>query len=74
MNPKSATLLDVTGMSCHSCVSHIDRALRDVEGVSKVEVRLREGKVKVEHDPTAAPVDSLITALREAGYESSQRV
>lgn len=72
MDPKSETLLDVMGMSCHACVRHVDRALRDVEGVSRVEVRLREGKVSVEHDPRAASVDSLIEALREAGYASSR--
>lgn len=71
MSQKNETLLDVVGMSCPSCVSHINHALRDVEGVSKVEVRLREGKVLVQHDASAAPVGSLIEALREAGYESS---
>lgn len=71
MNQKNETLLDVVGMSCPSCASHIDRALRDREGVSKVEVRLREGKVLVEHDPDTAPSGSLIEALREAGYASS---
>jgi copper chaperone len=63
------TLLDVQGMSCASCVHHVGVALRDVEGVSKVDVRLREGKVLVRHE-TATPVESLVQALSEAGYES----
>ena len=71
MSQKSETVLDVTGMSCHSCVNHIDRALRDVDGVSSVDVQLRAGKVRVRHDPSAAPVARLIEAVREAGYESS---
>jgi copper chaperone len=71
MSKTSETLLDVTGMSCQSCVSHIHRALRDLKGVDKVDVRLRDGRVLVQHDPSAAPIDSLIEALREAGYESS---
>ncbi|APR78702.1 Hypothetical protein A7982_04049 [Minicystis rosea] len=70
MNPKNETILDVAGMSCASCASHIDKALRDVEGVSKVEVRLRAGKVMVQHDPSTASIDALVEALREAGYTS----
>jgi copper chaperone CopZ len=30
-------------MSCGSCVHHVDVALKDVDGVSKVDVRLRNG-------------------------------
>ncbi|MFT3764291.1 MAG: heavy metal-associated domain-containing protein [Minicystis sp.] len=71
MSQKNETLLDVTGMTCRSCVRHVDHALRELEGVSSVEVRLSEGKVMVRHDPGAAPVASLIEALREAGYPSS---
>ncbi len=71
MNAKTETLLDVQGMTCHSCVRHVDHALGDLEGVSRVEVRLKEGKVVVEHDLRAAPIASLIEALRAAGYEAS---
>lgn len=71
MSPKNETLLAVQGMSCSSCVSHIHQALKELGGVKTVEVRLREGKVLVQHDPGSAPVSSLIEALAEAGYESS---
>jgi copper chaperone len=69
MNSKD-TLLDVQGMSCPSCIRHVNAALADLDGVTKVEVRLRDGKVLIQHDPTAATVQSLIEALAEAGYES----
>ncbi len=64
------TLLHVDGMSCPSCIRHIDSALRDIQGVDKVDVKLREGTVLVKHDPSAAPANTLIEALRDAGYES----
>jgi copper chaperone len=70
MNNKE-TLLDVEGMSCPSCIRHVNAALADIEGVVKVEVRLREGKVLVWHDTAAANVNILIEALREAGYDST---
>ena len=71
MSLNRETLLDVNGMSCPSCIRHINEALGDLAGVANVEVRLDDGKVLVRHDPGAAPTDRLIEALREAGYESS---
>jgi copper chaperone len=60
--------LTVNGMTCGSCVAHINRALRDLDGVKKVEVLLREGRVIVEHETT---VDALAETIREAGYDVS---
>ena len=64
------TLLKVDGMSCGSCVHHVDVALKDVDGVSKVDVRLRQGEVLVQHDADTA-VESLVKALADAGYDSA---
>lgn len=63
--------LEVMGMSCGSCVSHVNAALSELEGVSKVEVRLREGRVVVHYSPELVGEGALIEALREAGYEST---
>jgi copper chaperone len=71
MSDQRETLLKVGGMTCMSCVRHVDRALRDLEGVSAVEVRLREGAVRVVHDPRAVPIEAMIEALRDAGYEGA---
>jgi copper chaperone len=65
------TTLDVTGMSCPSCIRHINDALGKLAGVSRVDVRLDDGTVLVRHDPDASPVERLIGALDEAGYEAS---
>jgi copper chaperone len=71
MNTQHETTLDVSGMSCPSCVRHVNDALRELDGVGTVDVRLRDGKVLVRHDQHRATVDHLIAALREAGYEST---
>ena len=72
MSTQRDTVLEVQGMTCPSCVRHVNQALVDVDGVSKVDVKLREGVVVVQHDSQAA-VDRLVDALREAGYESRPR-
>jgi copper chaperone len=64
------TLLKVDGMSCPSCIRHIDSALRGLAGVEKIDVNLREGTVLVKHDPPRAPTNALVEALRDAGYDA----
>lgn len=71
--PARETTLTIEGMTCGSCVRHVDRALRTLRGVDKVEVKLRDGIAIVQHDASKATVGALIAALREAGYESQAR-
>ena len=71
MSQVQETVLTVTGMSCASCVRHVDHALKQLGGVAQVEVHLREGKVHVWHDALRAPVASLVTALSDAGYDAA---
>jgi copper chaperone len=61
------TLLNVKGMSCPSCVRHINQALGEVDGVEQVDVKLREGQVLVKHGPSVAQ-ESLVEAIAEAGF------
>lgn len=67
MNDENETLLDITGMTCASCARHVDHALRDVEGVSGVEVDLRKSKARVRRS-SDTQVAELIEAVERAGY------
>ncbi|KAB2884534.1 MAG: heavy-metal-associated domain-containing protein [Kofleriaceae bacterium] len=73
MSIQRNTTLHVQGMTCGSCVRHVTMALKDLDGVGQIDVSLRDRIVIVQHDVVEAPVESLIDALREAGYESQQR-
>lgn len=70
MTTTRETVLKVEGMSCSSCVRHINGALRGIEGVVDVEVRLKEHRVLVKHGEEA-PSQQLVEALHEAGYEAT---
>ncbi|HLL25618.1 MAG TPA: heavy metal-associated domain-containing protein [Kofleriaceae bacterium] len=65
------TTLRVSGMTCNGCVKHVDAALREVPGVSAVEVDLAAGHAKVVHEDIAPPA-VLIAAVGEAGYQASE--
>jgi len=56
MTSKQDTTLEVRGMTCGACVRHVKQALTDVDGVEGVEVQLRQGRVVITHEPSAAPV------------------
>jgi copper chaperone CopZ len=73
MSSTKETILAVDGMTCSSCVRHVEAALRQIDGVGTVEVKLRDGQVNVRHDPIKAPLARMIEALEDAGYESRAR-
>ncbi len=73
MSTEQDTILEVQGMSCPSCIRHVTSALSALDGVGKVDVKLRDGLVIVNHDHARAPIARLIDALGEAGYVSKQR-
>lgn len=64
------TMFEVRGMTCNSCVRHVERALRDVPGVEDVTIRLSPGQATIIHDPVASE-SALRLAITEAGYEAS---
>jgi len=60
-------LMEVTGMTCGSCVRHVTGALKAVDGVEDVAVDLASGRVAVRGRPGTAP-NRLTSALTDAGY------
>lgn len=57
--------LKIEGMSCNNCVRHVTEALKNLQGVEKVEVSLQAGRAIV---TGTAPVEKLIEAVQEEGY------
>lgn len=75
MSTNKATVLEVQGMTCASCVRHVDAALRTIDGVQSVDVELAPGrtsKVQVQHDASKAAVSALVGAVEEAGYTAKE--
>ena len=61
--------LPIAGMTCASCVVHVEKALAGVPGVLNVNVNLATEKAVVEYLPTATGLPDLRRAVAEAGYE-----
>lgn len=71
MSTLQKTVLNVQGMTCHSCVRHVESALRDLDGVRGVEVRLQEGKAIVEREGQEPSAAAMVEALLGAGYAAA---
>ncbi len=65
----STTTLNVRGVSCQSCVRHVEQAVKSVAGVQAVQVDLKSGDVRITHAP-GADVAAMAAAIDEAGYEA----
>ena len=65
-------VLEITGMTCDSCVSRVDRALLGVPGVRTAEVSYREGTARVSAENTLDPA-ALAAAVQAAGYGATLR-
>ena len=60
--------IDVTGITCASCVARVDKALRAVPGVSEASVNLATKRATVAIDPRATGVAEVTAAIEAAGY------
>lgn len=61
--------LGVSGMTCTSCSSRVQRKLNKMEGV-EASVNFSTETATVEYDPALADPDALITTIRNAGYDA----
>ncbi len=61
--------LPVEGMTCASCVGHVERALNKVAGVEQANVNLATERASVTFDPKRSTVADLVDAVHDAGYD-----
>ena len=66
-----AIRLDVEGMTCAACQTHVERALRETPGVAEANVNLMTNSAHIVYEPEVTRLDSLLDAVREAGYDAS---
>ncbi len=63
------TTLKIEGMMCEGCVKSVKEGLEKVDGVTSVNVDLKKGIAKVEHDNVSD--ETLIKAIVDTGFRAS---
>src|SRR5574341_1555583 len=61
--------LPIAGMTCASCVHHVEGGLRETPGVENATVNLTTERASVTYDPDKATVDDMVAHVREVGYD-----
>jgi Cu+-exporting ATPase len=69
----STANLNVTGMTCASCVEHVQKAATDLPGVTKAVVNLATSSAKIEYEPSITPLSEIKKAIKDIGYEATER-
>lgn len=73
MTEQTTTVLRSDEFTCPSCVSKIEKRLATVPGVQAAKVHFNTGRIEVAHDPAEVPVEVLVAAVKDAGYEARPR-
>lgn len=59
-------LIKIDGMGCQNCVAHVKEALKNLDGVNLLDVKIGEASVDI---PEGYDFKKIIEALDDAGYE-----
>ena len=60
--------LPISGMTCASCVSHVEGALKELTGVSNVTVNLATNKANLSYEPQHVNLADMRRAIEDVGY------
>ena len=63
--------LNIKGMTCASCVAHVEKGIKKTEGIDMASVNLATEKATVSYDPAKSNVDAIIKSVFDAGYEAA---
>ncbi|HEY5730114.1 MAG TPA: heavy metal translocating P-type ATPase, partial [Anaerolineales bacterium] len=66
-NALSELTLPISGMTCASCASHVEKALNNVPGVEQASVNLAT-EIATIHLARQVPVNTLVQAVQDTGY------
>jgi copper chaperone CopZ len=67
----TTTRFVVEGMSCDSCAERVEKAVRQLPGISSVQVDLPSGSVAIEHEPEKAAPEQIRQQIVAAGYAAN---
>jgi len=65
------SVIFIDGMTCHSCVNHIESMLMPQPGVKQVKVSLELKFAFVRYDPSVTSLPSLAAVVNDIGFEAS---
>lgn len=62
-------VLPIKGMTCASCVAHVEHGLKETDGVTNAVVNLATERATVQYDPQQATLPDMVWHVKDAGYD-----
>lgn len=62
---------DVIGMTCSSCSSHVEKAVKKLNGINEVNVNLLSNSMTVKYNEKTLNTNEIIQAVVDAGYNAN---
>ena len=59
----------IKGMHCAACSARVEKAVSGLDGVNQADVNLATEKMRVEWDPEKVDQETILSKVRDAGYE-----
>src|SRR6056297_165640 len=60
----------IKGMHCAACSARVEKAISGLTGVNQADVNLATEKMRVEWDPEKVAQETILSKVRDAGYEA----
>jgi len=61
-------IIPIQGMTCSSCVMHIEKAVGALSGVNSIQVNIATEKADILYDPSKTRISEIKQAITKAGY------
>lgn len=68
-NSKQEFIIPISGMTCASCASTVEKAIKSIPGVKEANVNLATERAKIELGNGSVPAQSFVQAVRDVGYD-----
>lgn len=63
--------LDISGMTCASCVAHVEKAISKLDGVDMANVNLATESATIGFDPKRVNLEEIMSSVNASGYRAA---
>jgi len=61
--------LEIEGMTCKACDSHVEHAAQEIEGVIEANADYSTGRAEVKYNDTKITIEAIVMAINKTGYK-----
>lgn len=67
-------IIQIEGMTCHSCVNRVETALKTIKGVKKASVDFLRKRLEIIFNPDELKKEHIISVIKQLGYQALEQI